>query len=287
MPLADYTANLRFAHFFDTLDQNFPVSSVTRANPGSATNPTIAGTTDKYGDFSGSNGLSFTPASTAFFNVGTGDFSIICLARIDTAQSQDELYSLFNGGGGTSAVGLRNESAAGLTLSFFDPNSDSFRTESGNNAFVAGQDFIACARRASNVTSLWVDTDGTGGMSDQTNAGANAFGGRNLTQANNCYIGAGSGGANATDGRVYWLIAIAQAVTTTDLADGALWNESALKSAFGLGGGGGTTPLTRPSRAMSGGMGPQLNGGMNAMARVNRRIILPPWHRPARPELRA
>lgn len=242
MALADYAANVKWQHYCDSLTQDFPTTGITRSNPGILTDPTATG---GYLDYNKLTANLYTAASP-LFNVGSGDFTVLAMLRIDTAVLADAIFDLFDGGGNSSGIILTVASGSGGSriLRFDNSNSlGSASCDTGSSVWTDGQDLMVAFRRISGVCTVWADSDATGGFVNQS--ATDGWNTRSLNHAGNVVMGSNYAASASFDGRIYWLLEIAQGVTDADLGNGALWSESALKAAF-LSAGGGFPPVPAP-----------------------------------------
>lgn len=232
MALSDYTPVYQW--YADALTDLDDPTGTTKSNPGALTDPTIAGAGDQYAEFDGTNGLSFLPASP-LLEVNTGDLTLVVKARVDTFASDVVLFANHDGAGSSgSSHGylLQTDSAANRVLSLkVPPRGSSFEVQNSSLSLVAGQDFIIAFRRSSGTWTIWLDADASGGMVADTPS-ANTAGSSEILACGDISFGCDRAGAKPLDGRIYWHVAFAEAISDTDiqLAD---WDDEAnLKAAW-------------------------------------------------------
>lgn len=232
MALADYTPIVQW--YADAVAAIERPSVTTKSNPGSLTDPTIAGITDQYADFGGTNGLNFLPGSPVL-NVGTGDITIVMKARVDSFTTSDRLGGNYDGtgtAGSNHGLEIYIPSGVGRTIALMiPPRSESFRLESSSSTLVQGQDFIVAFRRSSGTWTIWLDVDASGGMTSDTPS-TNAIGSSNISECGDIYFGCDRDGNNGFDGRIYWFVAFNTALSDADLQLSAWDTESNLKTAW-------------------------------------------------------
>ena len=255
MALSDYQPII--AWFADSLaDLDIPTGT-TKGNPGTTGDPTLTGSPDSYADFDGTQGINFLPASPVG-EVGSGDFTIVMRARVDTFNAGDVLWENYDGSGTSqSAVGLRIKITAGgsrrIGLVIPPSNETTFVLDTTTSALTAGQDFIIAFRRSSDTMTIWLDVDGSGGMVAHT-PNASSLGTFGVSECGTITIGTDTGGgAENLDGRIYWALMFDEAISDTDIQLSDWDTESNLKTAW-LGGSSETTVTPTTGLAvMSGG----------------------------------
>lgn len=248
MALSDYTPVL--AWFADSLTLDAPSSGVTKSNPGSLVDPSIAGTTDKYADFNGtSTGIKFVLPAAAPAPGKTGAITIVMKFRFSRTNSAAEeyLWHMYDGSGASpDNVGLACQwqgFAADLErLSLrVPPRTTSFECRNGSGHFDPDVDAIVCWRRSAGAPgtwTMWTDPDATGGMTShgpsENSIETSSSGGTGITETSEITIGSSRDGTGPSAFRLYWLLMFQSAITDSDIQLADWTDEAALKSAFGF-----------------------------------------------------
>jgi hypothetical protein len=238
MAWSDYQPDL--AWFADSNSDLDAPTGTTPSNPHSLTSPTLTGSPDSYADFDGADSIGFTPG-TPVLEVGTGDVTIVARIRVDSFVAQDYIWENYDGSGTTTtAVGYRIKITRGSSrcVALTAPpgseatNGTGFILETPVTTLTAGTDFIIAFRRSGGTWSLWLDADGTGGMTAATPAN-DTIGNAAFTECGLITFGeAGQTTSAPFDGRIYWLLGFPEAISDTDLGSTDWETESNLKDTW-------------------------------------------------------
>lgn len=232
MALTDYTPV--WGWFADSLELD--IGAGTKSNQSGLSDPSIAGSGDKYADFDLTTGVMFTPASPLGAN-GQGDKTIVIKLQLDTSVAGRVIAENWDGDGtNDTATGWRITNATGTSrrvgLSAPPTPYTSEITDCPSNYHTLGQPFILAWRRSEGVWTVWGNADASGGMTELVPQNNSIGGAVNFTEMGDISLGAERSGANPFDGRIYWILEFNEAISDEDLASSAWADESNLKAAW-------------------------------------------------------
>lgn len=218
--------NVAFFHAFDAETPDYPTSGwAAVTNPGSLTDPTYNG----LAVCDGTEGASFDRSDAGdVLNVSAnGAFGIAFRVEVTSGGSSSEV--LFEFGGGFDAMGAYMRGTTQLCLWLFTPTSTQIRLNTGSITVGTAATF-AFTRAAS--SSDWVVYKDGSEITPLTEAiGNSAMIGNTFTLA------ARDNGTAAIAQEMDWICTWERQLTTSELANNM--NETDIKTALGLGGGGG------------------------------------------------
>jgi hypothetical protein len=232
--------NIVFAHFCDTLTEDFPTAAGTKSNPSGRTDPGVSA-----GEltFNNSQAITFTYGSN-IWSPGTGDFTVAVKATINQYAFNDNV--LIHIGTSTAFENALLVRAVGniYDLAVTDQSASPL-VKTGAGFYSVGSPFTIVVVRESGTLTIY---DGSG-VADNTNT--TEFNGHALAAASSITLGSEHDGTVTLDGLIDFAVVWDRALTSAELQNNI--NETDLKAALSGGGGDTTAPtLTSPTGTQSG-----------------------------------